>query len=697
MSSRNHDESRRYNATKGTQRPSRPINVDYVGSDRKSNSKGKSRADESSQNSRKQITQQEQTMVQNEEIDELYEYLLRDIKGLTIPDDPSRAGLLDANHSVETTPAKDRPLALDALPVSLPRPDTSMFEALAKLSSNPLVYMITSNLKRKSIAEVHYWATLRDLLYKDASGRTVAVIGTAEFLRRILYELHIRNSLNDKVGSTFTLFAQFGLDPSSTLHPVIPETERSVADALQHYNAFLESTKLPVHKQVLRFHLEFSSRPNGYASAQPSKRITKHYLSLLKDPIVPNSDGTLAHQDQDVQRPSTEVSSETRPSLKRSDSAITTLSDFIPSPRPRNTMDSVISGLPVDQVPLKQLGRQLIPERLLKLDGIFSEKQPHILARLGPRLGVAGIYNLDEGLLDTPSPNVDEWRACCSVFPDLNPDELAKDVRARSIPILRSTLRITPPQFYSAVEILRRPAGFLAHDMGIGKTHTVLAAVALRVLMLNSKRVCEQAWSSGSKGQHLSRNLQPQEGQRCPSQTKRPGDVLCYCVPGGLTRQIGRRTRGMSLIQVPANARTEWINAISQAKFSKVTYEFVVVSQSSDVPAELRRGREFFKVFESNWKLNPILKPDIQISPDDFGAADYFDWQIGAKFGYLEPYVFVVSHTDAKWYDMFKMSINGWPGQVYAAPVGLSFIDEAHTPDLWAASGSASHIHIMAR
>lgn len=694
MSSRIHDQSRRYDAPNGKQRPSRPINVDYVGSDRKSNSKGEGRADESSQNSHKQTIQQEQRNVQNEEIDELYEYLLRDIKGLTIPEDQRRADAIEADHGVESLPAKDR--ALDALPVSLPRPDTSMFEELAKLSPNPLMYMITSNLKRKAIAEVHYWATLRDLLYKDASGRTVAVIGTAEFLRRILYELHIRNSLDDKVSSTFTLFAQFGLDSSSTLHPVIPETERSVADALQHHNAFLESTSLPVHKQVLRFHLDFSSRPNGYASAQPSKRITKHYLSLLKNPIVPNSDGTLAHQDQDLQRSSTQAT-EARPSLRRSDSAITTLSDFIPAPRPRDTMDSVISGLPVDQMPLKQFGRQLIPERLLKLDGIFSEKQPNILARLGPRLGVAGIYNLDEGLLDTPSPNGDEWRACCSVLPDLNADELARDVRARSIPILRSTLRITPPQFYSAVEILRRPAGFLAHDMGIGKTHTVLAAVALRVLILNSKRVCEQAWSSGSKGQHLGRNLQPQQGQRCPSQTKRPGDVLCYCVPGGLTREIGRRTRGMALIQVPANARTEWINAIAQAKFSKVTYDFVVVSQSSDVPADLRRGREFFKVFESNWKLSPVLKPGAQISPDDFGAADYFDWQIGAKFGYLEPYVFVVGHTDAKWYDMFKMSIHGWPGHVYAAPVGLSFIDEAHTPELWAASGSASHIHIMAR
>lgn len=696
MSTSNHDRSGRHDAQISHKNPRRPVSVDYVGSSRDLNYKGKERANESSQDSRRQPSQQEQSKAQADEIDELYEYLWRDIQGPgepNLPDAQHRPEFVHADQGAETSEAKERPQ--DPLPVSLPSPDTSMFEELAKLAPNPLMYMITSNLKRKAIAEVHYWASLGDLLYKDASGRTVAIIGTAEFIRRIIYELHIRNSREDNVGSSFTLFAQFGLDESSTIHPVVPETERSVSAALQHYSNFLESTKLPAHKQVLRFHLEFSSRPNGYASPKPSKRIMKHYLSLLQYPIVPNSDGTLTQQDQDFQRPSDQVP-EVRPSLRRSDSAKTTLSAFIPPPSSRQTIDS-ISGLSNNQMPLKQFGRQLIPERLLKLDGIFSEKQPHILTRLGPRLGVAGIYNLDEGLSDTPSPSVDDWRACCSIFPDLNPDELAKDIQARSVPILRSTLRITPPQFYSAVEILRRPAGFLAHDMGIGKTHTVLAAVALRVLILNSKRVCEQAWSSGSKGQHLDRNIPPQHGQRCPSQTKRPGDVLCYCVPDGLTREIGRRTRGMSLIQVPANARTEWINAIAQAKFSKVTYDFVVVSQSSDVPAELRRGREFYKVFGSNWKLKPTLKPGVQISPDDVEAADYFDWQIGAKFGYLESYVFVVGHTDSKWYDTFKMSINGWPGQVYAAPVGLSFIDEAHTPELWAASGSASHVQIMAR
>lgn len=697
MSTRNNDTSGHRDAPSSHKYQRRSVNVDYVDPSRDPNYKGKGRANEDLQDSRRQPSQPELSNNQNDELDELFEYLLQDIKGSgepKLPDDHHRAKLADANQGAETSKPKDRPQ--DSLPVSLPRPDTSVFEELAKLSPNPLMYMITSNLKRKAIAEVHYWASLGDLLYKDASGRKVAIVGTAEFLRRIIYELHIRNSQEDNVGSSFTLFAQFGLDKSSTIHPVVPETELSVSTALQHYSAFLESTKLPAHKQVLRFHLEFSSRPNGYASAKPSKRITKHYLSLLQHPIVPNSDGTLAQPDQGLQRPSTQVP-EVRPNSSRSDSAKTTLSAFTPPPSSRQTIDSVLSGLSDNQMPLKQFGRQLIPERLLKLDGIFSEKKPNILARLGPRLGVAGIYNLDEGLLDTPSPNTDEWRACCSIFPDLNPDELARDVRARSIPILRSTLRMTPPQFYSAVEILRRPAGFLAHDMGIGKTHTVLAAVAVRVLILNSKRVCEQAWSSGSKGQHLSRNIPAQQGQRCPSQTKRPGDVLCYCVPGGLTREIGRRTRGMSLIQVPANARTEWINAIAQAKFSKVTYDFVVVSQSSDVPADLKRSREFYKVFGSNWKLNPVLKPGVQISPDDFEAADYFDWQIGAKFGYLESYVFVVGHTDSKWYDMFKMPINGWPTPVYAAPVGLSFIDEAHTPELWAASGSASHIHIMAR
>lgn len=602
------------------------------------------------------------------------------------------AGLVDPDQGAGSSRAEEN--AQEGPRESLPRPDTGMFEELAKLSPNAFSYMITSNIKRKLVAEVHYWATLGDLLHKDISGRTVAYMSMADFLRRIYFELHIRNSRDDNVGSTFTLFAQFGLD--NTLH-MLDQTDHSISNAIYHYDAFLESTDMPDYKRVLRFHLEFSSRPEGYFWDRPSQRITNHYLSLLKNPILVNSDGTWERQAQETEASDLQILDES-PSVNRPNSARTgTLADFIPpTSRQGQTIESVVGRLPDSKVPLRQLGRQLIPESLLRLDGIFSENKPNVLLQLGPRMGVAGIYNLDEGLLDTTSPTPAAWWVCCSLLPDLDPDELSRDIRARSIPILRSTLSITPPQFYSAVEILRRPAGFLAHDMGIGKTHTVLAAAALRTLILKSKQKCEQAWSSGSRGQHLDRNARPQEGQVCPSQIKRPGDVQCYCVPGGLTREIGRLARGVSLIQIPANSRAEWINAVTLAKFNTASYDFVVVSQSSDVPAELKRGREFFKMFGSNWKLNSVLGPGNQTAPQNLQAAD-FDWEIGAKFGYLESYVFIIAHTDTTWYNMFKWSVNGLPVQIYAAPVGLSFIDEAHNPDLWAHSGPASHTYNMAR
>lgn len=686
MSTKYGNERNRDHRSYNSQRPHQNNDADYSSSVRDPKDKGKAVA--SPQRSRrpqvnpKPQSPREEFLLHYRCGDELYDSLMDDIMEHLKP-----------KQGYDSSRTFDR--LQDATPRSLPCPDTSMYETIAKLSPNPRMYMITSNLKRNTTAEVHYWATLGDLMYKNASGRPVAYKSTDEVLRRIYYELHIQNSKDDKIVSTFTLFAQFGLHPTATLHPV-DRHGQSISNAIQHYDAFLKSTDIPAYKRVLRLHLEFSSRPDGYASAQPSRRITDYYLKLIKDPIVLYDDGTLVPLKDDPKPSRLHALEQTQSLKKRRSSAQTTLSDFIPSSHRSQTIERVASGVPENKVPLRQFGKNLIPEGLLRLDGMFSDKQPSVLAQLGPRMGVAGVYNLDEGLLDTPSPNVDEWRACCSLLPDLSPYELSKDIRARSIPILRSTLRITPPQLYSAVEMLRRPAGFLAHDMGLGKTHTVLAAVALRVLILNSKRMCEQAWSSGSKGQHLGRSTRPQQGQHCPSQSKRPGDVLCYCVPGGLTREIGRRTRGVSLLQVPTNARTEWINAIAQAKFSKASYDFVVVSQSSDVPADLKRPREFYNVFGSTCKLNPTVKPNNQTPPQHLEAAD-FDWEIGAKFGYLESFVFVISHTDATWFDMFKLSINGLPNQIYAAPVGLSFIDEAHNPNLWASGSSSSHTYTMAR
>ncbi|KAJ4389039.1 hypothetical protein N0V93_006501 [Gnomoniopsis smithogilvyi] len=634
MSARNTKQSGRYRWPHSPQRPGQTRDIDDFSSDK--DPKGKGKAVERLQSSRNQPSQPGKFDFDDDDTDELYQYLLREIqesRQIQMYDEQYRVGLVQPNQGDQSSKATRR--AQYAMTESLPRPDTTMFEEIAKSFPDPFMYMITSNLKRKTIAEVHYWATLKDLFYKDAAGRPVGFMSTAEVLRRIYYELHIRNSRDDNIESSFALYAQFGLDLTSALRPVA-QTGQSISNAIKHYHKFMKSTDLPASKIVLRFHLQFSSRPNGYPSARPSKRITNYYLHLLRDPIVLHSDGTLVRLEQEPGL-SHKQGVEKTTSVKKSSSTETKFSDFIPTTQGRQpeTIERVLSHVPDNKVPLKQFGKNLIPETLLKLDGIFSEKDPSVLAQLGPRLGVAGIYNLDEGLLDTPSPNADEWRACCSLLPTLDPDEPSRDIRARSVPILRSTLRITPPQLYSAVEILRRPAGFLAHDMGIDGSVNKLGVVDPRVNI--------------STGTH-SPNLD----------------------------------------------KTEWINAIAQAKFSKASYDFVVVSQSSDVPAELKRGREFFKAFGNTWKLNPTLKPRDQTAPQDLQAANY-DWEIGAKFGYLEPYVFVISHTDSTWYDMFSLPINGSPNKIYAAPVGLSFIDEAHNPDLWVTDSSASRTYTMAR
>lgn len=314
-------------------------------------------------------------------------------------------------------------------------------------------------------------------------------------------------------------------------------------------------------------------------------------------------------------------------------------------------------------------------------------EEPTTLTALGSEIKHGGIHNLNMLMPVTKSPSMDQWKKCCRLMPDLDPEQLALHPRQRSIRINHSMLMITPVQFYSAIQMLQGRGGFLSHDMGLGKTHTVLAAAALKALIIASKKRCETDWASPFASRHLVKNVAAR-GLTCP--TQRPQDVACYCVPDSMTRIIYdelTQSPGATLIHIPSTARATWLEAIVNAKF-RLHFNFRFVSKSADVPAELRINLETTK--KTLFRMGAIEKTQTIRNTLDL------DWTSRTGLDGLGSYVFIVLHNDSDWYNTFQYKPSelrprpqpdcvfpGTNGTCYAAPIGLTFIDEAHLPGLW--------------
>lgn len=327
-----------------------------------------------------------------------------------------------------------------------------------------------------------------------------------------------------------------------------------------------------------------------------------------------------------------------------------------------------------------------------------------VLTTLGAEIKQGGLHNLNGLLPSTVSPSLDRWRRCCRLIPSLDADQLALDVRARSIRLPHSKLCITPVQFYSAYQMLQGGSGLLCHDMGLGKTHTVIATAALKSLVVYSKKRCDGDRISQFASRHLPRDVVTRPGQllRCPTQDRRPGDVECFCVPDGVTRQIYEeleRSPGASLIHVPSAARGTWLEALMAAEFRTSSYNFRFVSKSADVPSELKISLETAK--NTIFKMGATEKTKTVSSPTDL------DWITRSGLDGLGTYIFIVLHNDTEWLNAFQHKPSelrpqpqrdcvfaGPGGTCYAAPIGLTFIDEAHLPGLWR---SGSTPMVMAR
>lgn len=606
--------------------------------------------------------------------------------------------------------------------------ETMIFDTFMSLPSykprfiNECTYMVTSNLQDLSIAKTAYWGKFTDFLFRDDAGQ-LRLIAVNEFISRVFYELRVQTHERIPQSSYTVVVGNGSLDQYKELQ----RTDDGFQLAIQSYDS-ARSKDLDQNK-FMWFHFHFFSKPPSYKSPGPAPKVTNQLLYRLQFGYYARLDNTDKKDESELEGSSPEA----KRRLQRSRSPQSTSRNPYAgqsgnrgmvhrrNPRPDKQSTLPVASTPVQTTPstskkttsgestvrcklLSRLPKVPVPSRIRNvLSGSSSRNQvaaaeqtvdvplypletPTILTALGPDIKQGGIEDLNGLLPVTASPSMDQWKKCCRLIPDLDPTQLMLDVRARSIRLRHSNLYITPVQLYSAYQILQGGSGFLCHEMGLGKTHTVLATVALKALVVGSKRRCDADWGSPFSSRHLLPNAS-QAGLECPSQSKRPGDVQCYCVPDGVTRQIyDALSPGASLIHIPSSARATWLEAITQAEF-RTGYDFLFVSNSPDVPENLRRNLQHLKSF---FKMGAVEKKQV--------VRDAFDlnWTSHVGFEGLGTHVFVVLHSDPTWYNAFRYrpsELRPRPqpdcifdmkdGACYAAPISLTFIDEAHMDGVW--------------
>lgn len=343
--------------------------------------------------------------------------------------------------------------------------------------------------------------------------------------------------------------------------------------------------------------------------------------------------------------------------------------------------------------PTSTTPRSTVPRPLTRPEPI---QRPTVLTQLASELKQGGIDDLNGLLPVTKAPSIAQWRICCQLLPYLNADQLASNPRARSITLLNSKLNVAPFQLWTAYQILQGDGGFLAHGMGLGKTHCVLTAVALKALIAGSKKRCEEFWATQPRSgrsearRHLPQNAMAnsQFNMACP--TQRPGDVQCWCVPSGITRQLGQTlVPGASIISVPSDLMSDWVKALLQADFKPSSYHFIVLG-GSEVPPHLRQD---LSLLQTKFKMSASAPGHHQATVRD--ALD-LDWTSRTTLEAAGAYIFLTSHHNSTLNETFRYrprdlgmvaAANVGPKfkteSIYGAPIGLHFIDEAHLPGVW--------------
>lgn len=297
-------------------------------------------------------------------------------------------------------------------------------------------------------------------------------------------------------------------------------------------------------------------------------------------------------------------------------------------------------------------------------------------------------------------------------FPHINPNQ---HENTRSIRFRHTALAVTPHQFVRAMEILFQDhttglaGGFLASEMGSGKSIIILCVVVVRSLLFQSKLRTEREWedvetrtnspkkrSSSRHAQrleHLPRDAPRGQGLTCPTQRHRPEDVICFCVPDGATRtEISDLKPGAALIHVPSAAMPGWLEILESALFSRMSYNFTVLYAGRTLSSRLQPSPDFlggtrFNRFSMGAAL-PEGHPGGLIT--NTRELDWFTQPAPLSERStmaLETYIVVTSNI-TRLRELFMWDIKDLspapqncsfpPGGLYAYPLGIMFIDEAH-------------------
>ncbi|KAG8169786.1 hypothetical protein KVR01_000531 [Diaporthe batatas] len=195
------------------------------------------------------------------------------------------------------------------------------------------------------------------------------------------------------------------------------------------------------------------------------------------------------------------------------------------------------------------------------------------------------------------------------------------DPTRRSIKIPGTTgVFISPNQLYHAWHLLSQRGrylrgGILADEAGTGKTYVYFTAALLRALVWESKRAVQLYWSGKGKkkvGRHAEHHLpEGANGRSCPSQ--RPGGIVCYCVPGSLTRTISDHTpSGVSALYVASETWPDILNLVQTAGLNPSMYQLCLVHNNA--PKRFTR---------SMGPLVQTLSHGAQTDLKDFSPASY--------------------------------------------------------------------------
>lgn len=214
---------------------------------------------------------------------------------------------------------------------------------------------------------------------------------------------------------------------------------------------------------------------------------------------------------------------------------------------------------------------------------MLASERPNPLSDLESLLPVSHTFEDEDG-----------FTTLCNDLLVLNAHEHS-DPNVRSINIPGSKVMVTPFQFYHAYHMLSQrgrdlEGGILADDAGTGKTYILFTACLLRGLIFESERAVKLHWS-GKGRKRLSRHAEQHlpegaNGRSCPSQ--KHGQIVCYCVPGSLTRILCDKTpRGVSSLYCALETWPDIMNMVQAAALNPSIYQLCMVH--NNVPMRFTR------------------------------------------------------------------------------------------------------------